>query len=399
MAMNNRQRVKAILHYEDYDRMPVVRFGFWRETLYKWAEEGHIEKEQADGWSFNGNVHDTAIGEKLGFDFNWNSVLYPGSTLPLYPAGSWRLLEPLFESEIIKELPNGDRHRLNEEGIIVLERSGAKGIPAEIGYTLKDRKSWEEHYRPRLQFSQEIIDKSLVRKSNGEMVRFDSGGRELLQKDDREFYYALYGGSIMGEIRNWLGLENLSYLSVDDPILFREMVDTSAEMGYQSVKAILESGAKFDLIFFWEDLSFKNGPLVSPKMFEEIAGPYYKRLMDLARRYDIDLACVDSDGAIDSLVPAWVNNGVNVMFPIEVGTWGGSIRDLREKYGRELRGVGGMRKSVFAEDKAAVDAEIERLKPLVELGGYIPCPDHHIPPDAKWDNVKYYCDRMHEVFG
>ena len=45
--MNNRQRVRAILHYEDYDRMPVVHFGYWNETLDKWAAEGHITPEQA----------------------------------------------------------------------------------------------------------------------------------------------------------------------------------------------------------------------------------------------------------------------------------------------------------------------------------------------------------------
>ena len=33
-------------------------------------------------------------------------------------------------------------------------------------------------------------------------------------------------------------------------------------------------------------------------------------------------------------------------------------------------------------------SEIERLKPLVDLGGYIPCPDHRIAPDAKFDLVR-----------
>jgi uroporphyrinogen decarboxylase len=46
----------------------------------------------------------------------------------------------------------------------------------------------------------------------------------------------------------------------------------------------------------------------------------------------------------------------------------------------------------------AIDDEIERLKPLVELGGYIPCPDHRIAPDAKWENVQYYCDKMRNTF-
>jgi uroporphyrinogen decarboxylase len=87
------------------------------------------------------------------------------------------------------------------------------------------------------------------------------------------------------------------------------------------------------------------------------------------------------------------------MFPIEVGTWNASIKPWREKYGEGLRGVGGMDKRVFTYNYAAIDAEIERLKPLVELGGYIPCPDHRIAPDAKWENVQYYCEKMRKTFG
>lgn len=45
--MNNRERIKAILNYEKYDRMPLVYFGFWDETIEKWLQEGHITKEEA----------------------------------------------------------------------------------------------------------------------------------------------------------------------------------------------------------------------------------------------------------------------------------------------------------------------------------------------------------------
>ncbi|MFH1730325.1 MAG: hypothetical protein ABIF82_01575 [Planctomycetota bacterium] len=54
------------------------------------------------------------------------------------------------------------------------------------------------------------------------------------------------------------------------------------------------------------------------------------------------------------------------------------------------------RQNVFARDRAAVD--VERLRPLLELGGYIPCPDHRIAPGAEYDLVRHYCGRMHEVF-
>ncbi len=137
---------------------------------------------------------------------------------------------------------------------------------------------------------------------------------------------------------------------------------------------------------------------MNPRLFAKLVGPHYRRITRLLHDHSIGIISLDCDGMIDKLLPIWLENGVNTMFPIEVGTWHASISPWRAQYGRELRGVGGMDKKVFAYDYAAIDAEVERLKPLVALGGYIPCPDHRIPPDAKWENVQYYCERMRRVF-
>jgi uroporphyrinogen decarboxylase len=139
--------------------------------------------------------------------------------------------------------------------------------------------------------------------------------------------------------------------------------------------------------------------LINPAVFRAKVGPHYQRITDLLLQYGIDVVSLDCDGLIDALVPIWLENGVNTMFPIEVGTWRASIQPWREQYGRALLGVGGVDKKVFARDHAAIDAEVERLKPLVDLGGYIPCIDHRLPPDAKWENVQYYCEKMREAFG
>ena len=108
---------------------------------------------------------------------------------------------------------------------------------------------------------------------------------------------------------------------------------------------------------------------------------------------------LDCDGKIDDLLPVWLENGVNIMFPIEVGTWQASIQPWREKYGREFRGVGGVNKYIFAGDYAGIDKEIERLRPLVAWVGTSRVPDHALPSDARWENVQYYCERMRKVFG
>jgi hypothetical protein len=382
--MNNRERILAVLNYKKYDCLPVVHFGFWGETLQKWAAEGHISFEEAKAWG-DGNPTDAVLGQKLGFDCNYYSCFHPASGL-----------HPCFESKILKTFPDGSMHVLDGGGVIVLRMPDAGSIPSEIDHLLKGRKEWEEHYMHRFQFSPDRIFKAKVR-VNDEMIAFDEGGMEFLKSDKRDYLYGLHCGSLFGQIRNIIGVENCSYLYIDDEPLFDEIISTVGELAFQCVKTALETGAKFDFAHFWEDICYKNGPLVTPAVFDEKVGPHYKRISALLNQYGINIVSLDCDGLIDSLIPTWLNNGVNTMFPIEVGTWNASIGPWRRKYGQDLRGVGGMNKNVFSGDYSSVDAEIERLKPLIALGGYIPCPDHRIAPDAKWDNVIYYCDKMRKL--
>ena len=365
--MTNRERALAILNYNDYDVMPIVHFGFWDETIDKWISEGHLP-ESARNWG-DGNEIDKMITEKLGFDFNWSSCV--GGNSNLFPA---------FSEKVIETMPDGSEKFLNSDGVVVLRKKGAGSIPAEIDHLLKDRKSWEEHYLPRLQFSEDRIDYELL--------------KTLTDDSDRQAPIGIFCGSLYGNFRNIAGVEGSSYLLCDDEDLYDEIINTYGELQYKNVEAILKTGAKFDIGHFWEDICFKNGPLVIPDIFKEKVGPHYKKITSLLNDYGINIISLDCDGFIDSLIPTWFENGVNTMFPIEVGTWDANIKPWREKYGKELRGVGGMNKTVFAQDYKAIDEEIERLKGLIDLGGYIPCPDHRIAPDAIWENVQYYAEKM-----
>ena len=371
--MTDLENIRAILHYQPYERMPIVSFGYWVETLYKWADEGHITREEADGYArFGDNSEaDRSVMKKLGFDFNWNSCF--GADVGLFPA---------FEPVVLEEKPDGSQIMRDNNGLIVKVVPGVVSIPAEIGTSLTGREAWETLYKPRLQFSEERLHLDAL--------------RQLPPPEQRTIPIGLHCGSLMGTMRNLLGVQELSYLYMDDEDLYKEIVDTMCGLCYDCAKAILETGFQFDYAHFWEDICYKNGPLVHPRVFEELVGPHYRRICDLLREHGIDIVSVDCDGCIDALVPIWVENGVNTMFPIEVGTWNASIAPWREKYGSQLRGVGGMNKTVFAKDKAAVDAEVARLKELIKLGGYIPCPDHRIPPDAKFELVQYYCSKMRE---
>ncbi len=60
---------------------------------------------------------------------------------------------------------------------------------------------------------------------------------------------------------------------------------------------------------------------------------------------------------------------------------------------------GGVDKTRLIAGKDAIDAEIERIKPLVEEGGYVPHVDHRCPPDVTYENYLYYLKHKREVFG
>lgn len=382
--MTLRENTMAVLRYENYEKMPLVHFGFWRETLAKWADEGHISREEAKGWA-DGNPHDFSIGSKLGFDYGWNRLMF-----------SKTRIEPPFERKVLEEMDNGMVKFVNPDGVIMIEKPGVVSIPMEADHLLKNRDDWERDFKHRLQYTPDRWTSTLIPKGETALP-FNQGGEDFLKDDNRELPVGLYSGSFIGYLRNMVGVENLSYLMIDDMDLLLEMLDTVADLSYQIVKDVLKTGARFDYFHFWEDICFKNGPLVMPSFLDEHVGPHYKRMTDLAKEYAIDIISLDSDGMIDHLLPIWFKNGVNTMFPIEVGTWRASLTPWREQYGKELRGVGGMDKVVFSRDFKAVDEEIERLKPIIDLGGFIPCPDHRIAPDAEWDNVRYYCDRMREL--
>jgi hypothetical protein len=383
--VNHRQRAIAVLNYQSYDRMPIVHFGFWGETLLTWARQKHITVQDARAWQDGSNV-DLRIGHKLGFDFNWYSVF--GCDLNLFPH---------MRSRVLERFPDGSRRVLDGNGAIILEKEGVTSIPKEIDHLFKGRKEWDAIYKPRLRWTPQRLEKASAHIISGS-VTYENGGREALLSEDRQTPLGLWCGSLFGYIRNWLGVVGLSYLGADDPALFDEMIDTVGDLAYQGVKATLATGIRFDFAHFWEDICFRSGPLVNPRTFYNKVGPHYRRITSLLNEHGINIVSLDCDGWIDLLIPTWFDNGVNTMFPIEVGTWDANLAPWREKYGRELRGIGGMNKVVFSRDYAAIDAEVERLRRLVDLGGYMPCPDHRLAPDAKWENVQYYCEKMRTVF-
>ncbi len=160
--MNNRQNMQAIMHYQKYDHMPVVSFGFWRETLDKWAEEGHITKEQAENWADN-NDTDYQINTLLGFDFNWGGGISCDN-----------FLSPRFKRELLRTLPDGSEVHRQTDGLIVRTKPGVVSIPAHEGTSLTGREAWEELYIPRLTYRPDRVNAEAIKTAYDHLSTIDS---------------------------------------------------------------------------------------------------------------------------------------------------------------------------------------------------------------------------------
>ena len=143
-------------------------------------------------------------------------------------------------------------------------------------------------------------------------------------------------------------------------------------------------------------MCYKNGPLLSPDMFKKYLVPCYRKITDLLRSKGVDLIFVDSDGDVRKLLPLWLEAGVNGFLPFEVQC-GMDVNYFRKEYGRDCLMMGGIDKRALITGGKDIDAELRRVAPLVEEGGYIPWLDHSVPPDVSYDNFLYYMDGLNRL--
>ncbi|MGC9357938.1 MAG: uroporphyrinogen decarboxylase family protein [Anaerolineae bacterium] len=365
--MKHRERFHATMHYEARDRVPLIDFGFWDETLDVWHEQGlpaYVDRT---------NIHDY-----LGMDYDFSQVTFAtGTDAGLVPPFEEQVLEDRGEQEVVQQA----------DGVRVLRSKRMGSIPQHLGHLLVDRESWEKHYKPRLD------------PAHPDRMPPDLATRvETWADPEHDEITVPWVGGLYGWLRDWMGLEKISLVMYEDPAWFDEMIGTVADCIIGTLDRLLGTGAKVDGCALWEDMCYKGGPLMSPKKFKQHIVPHYQRITALLRDYGVDTIWVDSDGKIDLLIPHWLDSGINCVLPLEVGTWKTDPIEYRQRYGKELRMFGGFDKRILAGNKDSIEREVHRLTPLVEEGGYIPFCDHLVPPDVTFENYLFYLELARTIW-
>ena len=203
--------------------------------------------------------------------------------------------------------------------------------------------------------------------------------------------------SNVGDSRAYLaGADGLRQISRDHSLV-EDMVETCCVLVEQTLDQLLPH-FDFDFASGWEDICFKNGPIVTPAFFRDVVMPRYKRIHQKLKAHGVDIWYMDCDGDIRPILDYFLEGGVNCMFPYEVN---GCCHpaELLAAYGKDLRIMGGIDKMQLKAGRDAIRAYLESVAPLVERGGYIPFCDHRCPPDVREEDYLFYLDRKRDMFG
>jgi len=356
--MTSRERFLNTMEYKPVDRgIYGIGWGAWPETIERWKREGYNPDKEP---LFNVD--------------HWEWI------------GHWFFPHPPFEKKIIQE---DDRTILyiNHEGILMRERKDnpMSSMPQFVRFPVETREDFHKFMKERMQ-------PDLASRIGEDYVT------KLQSYKKRDFPLIIISdrwGGFFGPLRNLVGVERLCMLFYDDPAFVEEMMDAFADFIIALMDKVLDY-TDIDMYGFWEDMAYKTGPLISPELVRKFMFPRYRRVVDFLHSRGVKWISLDSDGNITSLIPIWLDAGINFIYPFEVQA-GMDVVEVRKTFGRELRMMGGIDKRAIAEGKKAIDAELHRVSPLIAEGGYVPAPDHSLPPDVSFTNFCYYMEKLRSV--
>jgi len=349
------ERVVRCLRGDTVDHVP---FGFglgwnpWGQTMERW------QKESGDP--------ELNLAQRFGFDRSF--------VLPAIEYGSF----PRFEKIVLEETADFIVSR-DSDGVVRRQRRDRGSMPEFLEYPVKTPGDWE-----RLKLERWQMSPARLRQDWDQL-------RRQLGETGEAVQVGVFPWGVFGTVRDLLGAEELLVSFYDEPAMVHDMMDHLTTLWITLWEHVARQ-VPIAHIHIWEDMSGRQGSLISPAMVEEFMMPCYDRIAAFARAHAVPLISVDTDGDCRQLVPVMMAHGVNMFFPFEVQA-GNDILQYREQY-PTLGIVGGLDKRALALGREEIDREVAKARAMVQRGRYIPAFDHLIPPDVPWDNYCYAAQQI-----
>ena len=372
--MTVRERYIANVLFEKTDRVPYFPGRARRSTLANWHKQGL--PEDVEWYPY--------LTEQLGVECQWlYSEINTGVNARMIPEFKEKIIEQKEGSRIVQDWKGNICEISSEFDVTDLSNPVDFVTRKWIKCPVESWQDWE---------------KMKKRYDPSEPDRFpeDYGERcRILNNQDRVVSFFFSGPFF--QLREWLGFEGLCLAFVDAPELVKDMIRFYTEFISSLLERILRS-VRLDYVHVSEDMAYKNKTMISPEMIGEFILPTWIQWGEIVHSARCPIYDVDSDGYVGELVPIWIEAGFQINDPVEVAA-GSDVVAFKKQFGKKMAYLGGVDKRAMARGGDTIKSALERLKPAIDSGAYIPSCDHGIPNDVSWPNMLEYSRLLAELTG
>ena len=292
--MTPRERYRQTLLFGNPDKVPLQPGGPRESTLAAWRQQGL--PEGVDYYSY--------LLERLNLEpESADKHVEPGVSFKMIPTFEEEILEHRDGHYIVRDWM-GAITEISDQYDYTYIRSARDFVTRKWHkFPVETRDDWEQmkaRYHP----------KSLQRYPPD----FEERCHALRNRD---YVVGIQVNGPFWQLREWLGMENLCMMMLDDPEFIQEMIEFWINFVSLTLAPILER-VELDRVGISEDMAYKGHSMISPQMTHYFLQPAYKRWTQQIKASGCPLVDMDSDGFIGELIPIWIESGINVCDPIEV---------------------------------------------------------------------------------
>lgn len=349
--MTSKERFSRMFQHKEADRVPIFDSP-WAGTIARWEREG---MPKGMDWR---DYFDTDKVSTISVD-----------------------ITPRYEEKVLEET---DDYRIvtSEWGVTMKQFKEQDSTPEFLDFTVTTPEAWEKA-KARMTVSKDRID---WKRLEQDYAKWQQEGYWI----EGMFWFGF------DVTHSWtVGTETMLIAMIEEPEWVEDMFDTYLDRSIQHFNMIWDAGYRFDSIFWYDDMGYKNTPFFSNEMYRSLLQKYHKKAVAWAHDHGI-YARLHSCGDIMPLLPDIMDTGIDALNPIEIKA-GMDVFKIKQDYGDRLVLHGGINAVLWDDKEAIVEAIRQAVPVLKENGGYIFASDHSIPNSVSLENMRSIINTVKEV--
>jgi uroporphyrinogen decarboxylase len=194
-----------------------------------------------------------------------------------------------------------------------------------------------------------------------------------------------------------LGFERFVVASRKEKKFLERMIGFHTDLYCLLVEAMAD--ASLPAMVYTDDLSYKSGPMLNPRLIEELFGDSYRRIVETAHAQGMKIV-IHSCGNTTSLLEYFADCGFDAVHPLEP-TAGMELSTAKELVGNRMCLIGNLDITHILVD-ASRDEVLEAVRQAISDagrgGGYILAPDHS-HPGISVERLRWMVEAAHKYGG